>query len=57
MHGKRVSKDFEIKNLGEYHNLYLKSNTLLLPIVFVNFTKMCLEIYHSNHSNFFQLQD
>ena len=29
MHGKRVCKDFEIKNLGEYHDLYLKSNTLL----------------------------
>ena len=29
MHGKRVCKDFEIKNLGEYHDLYLKSSTLL----------------------------
>ena len=24
MHGKGVCKDFEIKNLGEYHDLYLK---------------------------------
>ena len=24
MHGKRVCKDFEIKKLGEYHDLYLK---------------------------------
>ena len=23
MHAKRVCKDFEIKKLGEYHNLYL----------------------------------
>ena len=34
MHVKRVCKDFEIKNLGEYHNLYLKSDTLVLVDVF-----------------------
>ena len=33
-HAKRVCKDFEIKNLGEYHNLYVQSNTLLLADVF-----------------------
>ena len=25
MHAKRVCKDFELKYLGEYHNLYLKT--------------------------------
>ena len=44
-HAKRVSKDFEIKNLGEYHDLYFISNTLLLADVFENFRKICLEIY------------
>ena len=29
MHAKRDFKDFEIKNLGEYHDLDLKGDTLL----------------------------
>ena len=41
IHTKRVCKDFEIKNLGEYHHLYLKSDKLLLPNVFLK----TLEIY------------
>ena len=28
-HAKTVCKDFQIKNLGEYHDLYLQNNTLL----------------------------
>ena len=36
-HTKRVSKDFEIKNLGKYHNLYVQSDTLFLADVFKNF--------------------
>ena len=34
-----------MKNLGEYHDLYVQSDTLLLADVFENFRKMCLEIY------------
>ena len=39
-HGKRVCTDFKIKNLGKYHDLYLKSDTLFLAEVLKNFRKM-----------------
>ena len=40
IHAKRVCKDFEIKKLGKYHDLYLKSDKLRLVDVFENFRKM-----------------
>ena len=49
---KRVCKDFEMKNLGEYHDLYAQSNTLLLADVFENFRNMCLEIYEIDSAIF-----
>ena len=52
MHAKRVCKDFDIKNLGEYHDFYLKSNTLLLADIFEIFRKMCLKIYHLDSLKF-----
>ena len=36
-HAQRVCKDFEIKNLGEYHDLQVNCNALLLADVFENF--------------------
>ena len=52
IHAKRVCKDFDIKNLGEYHDLYLKSDVLLLVDFFENFKKMSLKIDELNPAKF-----
>ena len=44
-HAQKVWDVFETRNRGEYHDLYLQSDTLLLADVFENFRNMCLEIY------------
>ena len=44
MYAKRFCKDFETKNLGEYDDLHLKRDTLILADVLENFRKMCLKI-------------
>ena len=42
---KKVWNNFKIKNLGEYHDLYVQSDTLLLVDVFESFRNKCIEIY------------
>ena len=44
-HAQKVWDVFEIKNRGEYHDLYVQSDTLLLANVIENFRNKCLEIY------------
>ena len=44
---------FEIKKLGEYHDLYLKTDVLLLRDVFEKFIKTCLEYYCLDPSHYF----
>ena len=44
-HTQRVCKDFKIKNLEEYYDLYVQRNTLLLANTSENFRDMCLKLY------------
>ena len=51
-HEKRVYKEFELKNLGDYHDLYVQSDTLLLVDVLKNVRNKFIEIYELDPSFF-----
>ena len=54
-HANNVFKRFKLKNLGEYHHLYVKSETLLLADVFENFRNTCLKVYELDPLHFLSL--
>ena len=56
-HGDNVFKKFKLKNLGEYHNLYVQSHTLLLADVFENFRNMCIKVYELDPAHFLSLPE
>ena len=54
-HGDNVFKKFKLKNLGEYHHLYVQSDTLLLADVFENFSNMWIKVYELDPAHFLSL--
>ena len=54
-HGNNVFKRIKLKNLGEYHDLYVQSDTLLLADVFENFRNTCLKVYELYPAHFLSL--
>ena len=49
---KKAWKVFDIKNLGEYHDLYVQSDILLLEDVFENFRDKCIDVYDFDPAHF-----
>ena len=55
MHTNNVFKKFGMNNLGDYHDLYVRSDTLLLADIFENFRQSCLENYELDPTHFVSL--
>ena len=56
-HGNNVFKGFKLENLGDYHDLYVQSDTLLLADVFENFRYMCIKEYELDPAPFYHYLD
>ena len=54
-HGNNVFNNFKLNNLGDYHDLYVQSDTLLLADVFENFRNMCINVYELDSAHFLSL--
>ena len=54
-HANNVFKTFKLNNLGNYHDLYIQSDTLLLADVFENFRKGCIKTYELDPAHFISL--
>jgi len=52
-HAKQVFDRFQCRHLGDYHNLYLKSDVLLLADVFENFRTICIQYYDLDPAHFY----
>ena len=52
-HAQTVWDTFECKTLGDYHDLYVKTDVTLWADVFENFRKLCLEQYGLDPAHYF----
>ena len=50
---QRVWKEFGIRDLGDYHNLYLRTDVVLLANVFEAFRDTCLKHYKLDPAHFY----
>ena len=52
-HAQKVWGAFSLKNLGEYHDLYLKTDVIILANVFEAFRDTSLEYYQLDLAHFY----
>ena len=52
LHSQKIWNKFKTKDSGDYHDLYVQSDTLQLADVFEDSRNMCLDIYGLDPSNF-----
>ena len=53
----KVWTTFKLKNMRKHHDLYLKSEVLLLADVFKNFRKTCMQYYKLDPCDYFTSPD
>ena len=44
-HAKAIWRLFDMKTMGDYHDLYFKTDTILLADVFEHFRDVCIKSY------------
>ena len=51
-HGRNVWETYGMQNMGEYHDLYVQSDTIMLTDIFENFRNNCMKIYELDPAHF-----
>ena len=52
-HASNIWREFRIRNMGEYHDLYLRTDTILLANVFESFRSICIENHGLDPAHFY----
>ena len=53
LHGNNFWKMFKMNRMGDYHDLYIKTDVLLLADIFGKFISTCLEYYELDPCHYF----
>ena len=51
-HAQKIFEELKLKNVGDYHDLRVQSDTLFLTNVFQNFRSKCIKIYELDTAHF-----